>query len=228
MTDSDPHWYKDAIIYQLHVRAFQDASGDGIGDFRGLRQRLDYIQDLGVTAIWLQPFYPSPLKDDGYDIADYSTVHPSYGTLTDFREFLDAAHRRGLRVITELVHQPHIGPASVVSASPRRSLPGSIERDFYVWSDTSDKYADARIIFKDFERSNWTWDPVGECVLLASVLLASAGLELRQPGRARSASHQCSTSGWRWAWTGCVWTRSRTCTSVKERTARTCRRRTHI
>src|SRR5437016_4237561 len=103
MTDQDPLWYKDAIIYELHVRAFQDSGADGIGDFRGLCQRLDYLQDLGVTAIWLLPFYPSPLKDDGYDIADYSTVNPVYGNLRDFRDFLDAAHRRGLRVITELV-----------------------------------------------------------------------------------------------------------------------------
>jgi maltose alpha-D-glucosyltransferase/alpha-amylase len=159
MSDGDPLWYKDAIIYQLHVRAFQDSSGDGIGDFRGLRQRLDYLQDLGVTALWLLPFYPSPLKDDGYDIADYTNVNPSYGTLKDFRDFLDAAHRRGLRVITELVIN-HTSDQHPWFQRARRSPPGSIERDFYVWSDTPDKYRDARIIFKDFERSNWTWDPV--------------------------------------------------------------------
>jgi maltose alpha-D-glucosyltransferase/alpha-amylase len=159
MMEQDPLWYKDAILYELHVRAFQDSGLDGIGDFRGLRQRLDYLQDLGVTTIWLLPFYPSPLKDDGYDIADYTSVHPNYGTLTDFRDFLDAAHRRGLRVITELVIN-HTSDQHPWFQRARQAPPGSPERDFYVWSDTQDRYADARIIFKDFERSNWTWDPV--------------------------------------------------------------------
>ncbi len=159
MSDVDPLWYKDAIIYQLHVRAFQDSLGDGVGDFRGLKQRLDYLADLGVTALWLQPFYPSPLKDDGYDIADYTAIHPSYGTLRDFREFLDAAHDRGLRVITELVIN-HTSDQHPWFQRARRAPKGSVERDFYVWSDTTDRYRDARIIFKDFERSNWTYDPV--------------------------------------------------------------------
>jgi maltose alpha-D-glucosyltransferase/alpha-amylase len=159
MTEDDPLWYKDAVIYQLHVRAFQDSGADGIGDFRGLRLRLDYLQDLGVTAIWLLPFYPSPLKDDGYDIADYTNVNPQYGTLKDFRDFLDAAHRRGLKVITELVIN-HTSDQHPWFQRARLSPPGSVERDFYVWSDTPDKYRDARIIFKDFERSNWAWDPV--------------------------------------------------------------------
>ena len=159
MSDADPLWYKDAIIYQLHVRAFQDSLGDGVGDFRGLKQRLDYLADLGVTALWLQPFYPSPLKDDGYDIADYTSVHPGYGTLRDFREFLDAAHDRGLRVITELVIN-HTSDQHPWFQRARRAPRGSVERDFYVWSDTTDRYQDARIIFKDFERSNWTFDPV--------------------------------------------------------------------
>jgi maltose alpha-D-glucosyltransferase/alpha-amylase len=161
MTDTDPLWYKDAVFYQIHVRAYQDSSGDGVGDFRGLRQRLDYIQDLGVTAIWLQPFYPSPLKDDGYDIADYTSVNPQYGTLKDFRDFLDAAHRRGLRVITELVIN-HTSDQHPWFQRARRAPKGSPERDLYVWSDTPDKYKDARIIFKDFERSNWTYDSVAE------------------------------------------------------------------
>jgi maltose alpha-D-glucosyltransferase/alpha-amylase len=159
MTEDDPLWYKDAIIYEVHVRAFQDSVADGIGDFKGLRQRLDYLQDLGVTAIWLLPFYPSPLKDDGYDIADYTNVHPNYGTLKDFREFLDAAHRRGLKVITELVIN-HTSDQHPWFQRARRAPIGSPERNFYVWSDTPDKYSDARIIFKDFERSNWTYDPV--------------------------------------------------------------------
>jgi maltose alpha-D-glucosyltransferase/alpha-amylase len=159
MMDKDPLWYKDAILYELHVRAFQDQNGDGIGDFRGLTQRLDYLQDLGITAIWLLPFYPSPLRDDGYDIGDYTAVHPHYGTLRDFREFLDAAHRRGLRVITELVIN-HTSDQHPWFQRARHAPPGSPERNFYVWSDTANKYKDARIIFKDFERSNWTWDPV--------------------------------------------------------------------
>ena len=152
-------WYKDAIIYELHVRAFYDSNDDGIGDFAGLTQKLDYLQDLGVTAIWLLPFYPSPLKDDGYDIADYTNVHPSYGTLADFKTFLREAHRRGIRVITELVLN-HTSDQHAWFQRARRAKPGSVWRDFYVWSDTVNKYKDARIIFKDFETSNWTWDPI--------------------------------------------------------------------
>ncbi len=155
----DPLWYKDAVIYELHVRAFADSDGDGVGDFRGLTERLDYLQDLGVTAIWLLPFYPSPLRDDGYDIADYRKVNPAYGTMADFRRFLREAHKRGLRVITELVIN-HTSDQHPWFQRARRAKPGSIHRDFYVWSDTPDKYADARIIFQDFETSNWTWDPV--------------------------------------------------------------------
>src|SRR3954463_7896991 len=152
-------WFKDAIIYQLHVRAFQDSNNDGIGDFRGLTSRLDYIQDLGVTAIWLQPFFPSPLKDDGYDIADYTGVNPQYGTLEDFREFLDEAHRRELRVITELVMN-HTSDQHEWFQRSRRATAGSSWRDWYVWSDAPDKYPEARVIFQDFESSNWSWDPV--------------------------------------------------------------------
>jgi maltose alpha-D-glucosyltransferase/alpha-amylase len=157
--DNNPLWYKDAIFYQLHVRAFYDSTGDGMGDFGGLSQKLDYLQDLGVTAIWLLPFYPSPLRDDGYDIADYAGVHPIYGTLTDFKHFLREAHRRGLRVVTELVVN-HTSDQHPWFQRARRSPPGSPWRDFYVWSDTPDKYKEARIIFKDFEPSNWTWDHV--------------------------------------------------------------------
>ena len=157
MRTEDRHWYKDAIIYELHVRAFHDSVGDGTGDFRGLTSKLDYLQDLGVTAIWLLPFYPSPLRDDGYDIADYTTIHPDYGTLDTFREFLSAAHDRGLRVITELVVN-HTSDQHAWFQRARRAKPGSVERDFYVWSDTPEKYRDARIIFKDFETSNWAYD----------------------------------------------------------------------
>lgn len=157
----DPLWYKDAIIYQLHVRAFYDSAGDGVGDFQGLTQKLDYLQDLGVTALWLLPFYPSPLKDDGYDIANYTDVNPAYGTLKDFKVFLREAHARGLRVITELVLN-HTSDQHPWFQRARRAPAGSPHRDFYVWSDTPDKYADARIIFKDFESSNWTWDAVAK------------------------------------------------------------------
>jgi len=161
MAESDQQWYKDAIIYQLHVRSFCDSSGDGVGDFRGLAQKLDYVQDLGATAIWLLPFYPSPLRDDGYDIADYTGVHPSYGTLQDFKAFLRAAHGRGLKVITELVVN-HTSDQHPWFQRARRAEPGSRHRDYYVWSDTPDKYKDARVIFKDFETSNWTWDPMAQ------------------------------------------------------------------
>ncbi|MGM0574129.1 MAG: maltose alpha-D-glucosyltransferase [Myxococcota bacterium] len=157
----EPQWYRDAIIYELHVRAFHDSDGDGIGDFRGLTRRLDYLQDLGVTAVWLLPFYPSPLLDDGYDIADYRDIHPSYGTLRDFREFLYEAHRRGLRVITELVIN-HTSDQHPWFQKARRAPPGSRWREFYVWSVTPERYADARVIFEDFEHSNWAWDPVAK------------------------------------------------------------------
>jgi maltose alpha-D-glucosyltransferase / alpha-amylase len=154
-------WYKDVVIYELHVRAFYDSDGDGIGDFRGLTEKLDYLHDLGITALWLLPFYPSPLKDDGYDIADYTSIHPSYGTMNDFSTFLREAHRRGIRVITELVLN-HTSDQHAWFQRARRSPPGSRWRDFYVWSDTPEKFKDARIIFKDFEISNWTWDNVAK------------------------------------------------------------------
>ncbi|HJT35204.1 MAG TPA: maltose alpha-D-glucosyltransferase [Pirellulales bacterium] len=154
---SDPLWYKDAIIYELHVRAFYDHDGDGIGDFQGLTEKLDYLQDLGVTALWLLPFYPSPLRDDGYDTADYTEINPIYGSMRDFRAFLRGAHERGLRVITELVIN-HTSDQHHWFQRSRRARPGSSWRDFYVWTDTPNKYQDARIIFKDFEPSNWTFD----------------------------------------------------------------------
>jgi maltose alpha-D-glucosyltransferase/alpha-amylase len=158
---SEPTWYKDAIIYEVHVRAFYDSVTDGIGDFGGLTQKLDYLEDLGVTAVWLLPFCPSPLRDDGYDISSYNDVHPSYGTLRDFHRFLKEAHRRGLRVITELVLN-HTSDQHEWFQRSRRAVPGSRWRNFYVWSNTPEKYAEARIIFKDFEASNWTWDPLAK------------------------------------------------------------------
>jgi maltose alpha-D-glucosyltransferase / alpha-amylase len=161
-TGPDRHdWYKDAVIYEVHVRAFHDSDGDGIGDFRGLTQKLDYLRDLGVTTIWLLPFYPSPLRDDGYDIALYKGIHPAYGTLRDFRAFMREARRQGLRVITELILN-HSSDQHPWFQRARKARPGSSERDFYVWSDSPDRYRDARIIFKDFEASNWTWDRVAQ------------------------------------------------------------------
>ncbi|QQD72261.1 maltose alpha-D-glucosyltransferase [Acidithiobacillus ferrivorans] len=157
----DTLWYKDAILYELHVRTFQDSNGDGIGDFPGLTSRLDYLQDLGVNTLWLLPFYPSPLRDDGYDISDYRGIHPDYGTLDDFRHFLHEAHRRGLKVITELVIN-HSSDQHPWFQAARRAPPGSAKRNYYVWSDTDKKFPETRIIFSDSERSNWAWDDVAK------------------------------------------------------------------
>jgi len=153
-------WYKDAIIYQLHVRTFYDSNNDGIGDFAGLMQKLDYLQDLGINVIWLLPFFPSPLRDDGYDIANYRAIHPNYGTLEDFKAFLAAAHARGIRVIIEMVlnHTSDQHPWFQESRSSRDNP----KRDWYVWSDTDDRYKGVRIIFLDTELSNWAWDPVSK------------------------------------------------------------------
>jgi maltose alpha-D-glucosyltransferase / alpha-amylase len=158
---SDPQWYKDAIIYELHVRAFSDSNNDGIGDFPGLLSKLDYLQDLGVTCLWLLPFFPSPLKDDGYDISDYTNIHPTYGTTEDFKTFLDAAHDRGLQVMIELVMN-HTSDQHPWFQRARQAPAGSPERDYYVWSDNDQKFRDVRIIFSDTEKSNWTWDPVAK------------------------------------------------------------------
>ena len=156
----DNLWYKDAVIYQLHVRTFCDSNGDGIGDFVGLTQRLPYLQELGITAIWLLPFYPSPLRDDGYDIADYTSVHSSYGSLQDFQEFLTAAHSRGIRVIIELVvnHTSDQHPWFKEARSSRDNP----KRDWYVWSDTDTRYQGVPIVFVDTETSNWAWDPISK------------------------------------------------------------------
>ena len=153
---SDPLWYKDAVIYQLHVKTFADGNGDGVGDFKGLTGKLSYLRDLGLNCLWLLPMYPSPFRDDGYDIADYCSIHPSYGTLDDFAEFLDAAHAHRLRVVTELVLN-HTSDQHTWFKEARRSRDDP-RRDWYVWSDTDDRYAGVRIIFVDTERSNWAWD----------------------------------------------------------------------
>lgn len=157
----DSLWFKNAIIYEVPVRAFADSNGDGIGDFRGLTEKLDYLQELGVTAVWVLPFFPSPLRDDGYDIADYTNVNPIYGTLEDFQEFLEAAHQRQIKVIIELIVN-HTSDQHPWFQRARRAAPGTPERDFYVWSDTPEKYQEARIIFQDFESSNWAWDAVAK------------------------------------------------------------------
>ncbi|MGE3177643.1 MAG: maltose alpha-D-glucosyltransferase [Vicinamibacterales bacterium] len=157
---TDPLWYKDAVFYQLHVKSFADSNGDGIGDFRGLTGKLDHLASLGVDCLWLQPMYPSPFKDDGYDISDYTAIHPSYGTLEDFSDFLAEAHRRGLRVIIELVLN-HTSDQHVWFQEAR-SAPDHPRRDWYVWSDTDDRYRGVRIIFLDTELSNWAWDPVSK------------------------------------------------------------------
>ncbi|MBD2258312.1 maltose alpha-D-glucosyltransferase [Pseudanabaena sp. FACHB-2040] len=157
--NNDSLWFKDAIIYEVSIRAFADSNGDGVGDFPGLTKKLDYLQDLGVTAIWLLPFFPSPQKDDGYDISDYYSVNPIYGTLGDFKTFLEAAHQRGIRVIIELVVN-HTSDQHPWFQAARTAPEGSQERDFYVWSDSPEKYQETRIIFQDFEPSNWSWDAV--------------------------------------------------------------------
>jgi len=159
LSGADELWYKDAVIYQLHVKSFYDSNDDGVGDFPGLISKLDYIADLGVNTLWLLPFYPSPRRDDGYDIADYRAIHPEYGKMADFRRFVAAAHKRKLKVITELVIN-HTSDQHPWFQRARRAKPGSVARDFYVWSDTDQRYQDTRIIFVDTERSNWTWDPV--------------------------------------------------------------------
>lgn len=155
---SNPSWYKDAIIYQVHVKSYYDANGDGYGDFAGLMEKLEYIRDLGVDVIWLMPFYRSPLRDDGYDISDYTGVNPAYGDKKDFKAFLQKAHSLGLRVITELVIN-HTSDQHPWFQAARRAPAGSKKRDWYVWTDDDTKYKDARIIFTDSEKSNWTWDP---------------------------------------------------------------------
>jgi maltose alpha-D-glucosyltransferase / alpha-amylase len=159
--DDKLHWFKDAIIYELHIKAFMDGDGDGIGDFKGLLQKLDYLKELGVTAVWVLPFYPSPLRDDGYDIADYYSINPSYGNIDHFKQLLVEAHKRNLKVITELVIN-HTSDQHPWFQRARKAPKGSVERDYYVWSDDPAKYKDVRIIFQDFETSNWTWDSVAQ------------------------------------------------------------------
>ncbi len=224
-SEASDRWYQDAVIYQLHVRAFQDSNGDGIGDFRGLTQRLDYLQDLGVTAIWLLPFYPSPLKDDGYDIADYKGIHPSYGTMRDFDRFLGAAHERGLKVITELVIN-HTSDQHEWFQRARKAPPGSRERDFYVWSDSSRALQGRPDHLHRHRAEQLVLGPRRQRLLLAPVLLSSTRSQFRERGgegsrvrRARLLARQgCRRAPAR--------RRALTCTNGKGRCARTCPRHT--
>ena len=158
---TDPLWYKDAVIYQLHIKSFRDSNADGFGDFKGLIEKLPYIEKLGANVIWLLPFYPSPLKDDGYDIASYESINPTYGSIEDFKDFMKAAHERGIRVITELVIN-HTSDQHPWFQRARRAPKDSPDRNWYVWSDDPNRYAGTRIIFTDTETSNWTWDPVAQ------------------------------------------------------------------
>ena len=184
----DPLWYKDAIIYQLHVKAFFDANNDGVGDFEGLTRKLDYLQDLGVTTLWLLPFYPSPLRDDGYDIADYKNIHPAYGRMADFKVFVREAHRRGLRIITELVIN-HTSDQHRWFQRARLASPGSPFRDFYVWSDTDQKFLETRIIFLDTEKSNWSWDPVAQAYYWHRFYAHQPDLNFDNPRVFRAIAH---------------------------------------
>jgi maltose alpha-D-glucosyltransferase/alpha-amylase len=159
LTSREPRWYQSAIIYVLPVKSFYDSNGDGFGDFAGLTQKLPYLDALGITCLWLLPFYPSPLRDDGYDIADYTSINPLYGTLDDFRQFVDAAHALQIRVVTELVVN-HTSDQHPWFQRARHAPKGSPERDYYVWSDTDEQYKGTRIIYTDTEDSNWTFDPV--------------------------------------------------------------------
>ena len=159
--EENSEWYKSAVFYQINVKCYHDSNDDGIGDFQGLTTKLDHIQNLGCNAIWLQPFYPSPLRDDGYDIADYTNIHPDYGNLKDFKIFLKEAHKRGIKVVTELVIN-HTSDQHEWFKRARKSPKGSNYRNYYVWEDEPTKYLDARIIFKDFESSNWAWDPIAD------------------------------------------------------------------
>ena len=221
----DPQWYKDAVIYQVHVRSFKDDNADGIGDFRGLTSKLDYIQDLGVTAIWILPFYPSPLRDDGYDTADYNSVNPSYGTMRDARHFIREAHARGLKVITELVAN-HTSDQHAWFQRARRASPGSAYRDFYVWSDSPDKYAETRIIFTDSEPSNWTWDPVANAYYWHRFYHHQPDLNFDNP-RVHDAVIRRWISGSMPGSMGCASTRFPISMSARAPTARISRKRTH-
>ncbi len=219
---TDPLWYKDAIIYELHVRAFADSNGDGIGDFPGLLSRLDYLQDLGITCIWLLPFFPSPLRDDGYDISNYVDVNPSYGTLSDFKAVLDAAHQRNMQVLIELVIN-HTSDQHPWFKAARLAPPGSPAREMYVWSESDQLFKDARIIFTDTQKSNWTWDETAKAYYWHRFFSHQPDLNFDNPLVSKRWSRRCA-SGSIWAWTRCGWTRFRIWWSATGPHAKTCPR----
>ena len=217
---ADSTWFKHAVFYEVLVRAFYDSNADGFGDLRGLTERIDYLQWLGVDCIWLPPFYDSPLRDGGYDIRDFYKVLPEFGTVDDFVELLDAAHRRGIRVITDLVMN-HTSESHPWFQESRRDPDGPYG-DYYVWSDSSDKYADARIIFVDTEDSNWTFDPVRRQFYWHRFFDHQADLNYDNP-----AVQEAMLDVMRfWVSTGSGWTQCPTCSNVRAPTARTCPKRT--
>ena len=219
----DRLWYRNAVIYQMHVRSFMDSNDDGIGDFTGLISRLDYLQDLGVTAIWLLPFYPSPLKDDGYDIADYTSVNASYGSIDVVKRFITEAHRRQMRVITELVIN-HTSDQHPWFQRARQAPKGSPEREFYVWSDSPEKYSGVRIIFKDFEPSNWTFDHTAGQYYWHRFFNHQPDLNFDNPSVHDAVLEVCDFWMAR-GWMGYVSMRSRICTSGRGPAAKTFPRR---
>jgi len=215
-------WYKDAILYEVHVRAFCDSGADGMGDFAGLTSKLDYLQELGVTAIWVLPFNQSPWRDDGYDISDYTGVHPAYRTLKDFHAFLKEAHRCGLRVIIELVLN-HPSDRHPWFQRSRRAPAGSVWLNFYVWSDTPDKYRDARTIFQDFESSNWSSDPVAKAYYWHRFYSHQPDLNYESP-EVRAAVVKAMEFWLDIGWTPSGWMRCHICTNAKAPTTRICPR----
>jgi len=221
--ESDPLWFKHAVFYEIHTRAFFDGNDDGSGDLRGVAEKLDYLQWLGIDCIWLLPLYPSPLRDGGYDIADFNNVHEDYGTVEDFRLLVEAAHQRGIRVIADLVmnHTSSDHPWFQASRTDRDGPYG----DWYVWSDSDEPWQEARIIFLDTEPSNWTWDPVRGQYFWHRFFSHQPDLNSTTPRCRRRCSTSCA-SGSTSASTASAWTRSRTSTSATGRTARTSRRRT--
>ena len=222
--EAQPLWFKTAVFYEIHTRAFFDANGDGTGDFRGLTEKLDYLQWLGVDCIWLLPFFKSPLRDGGYDISDFFAIQPDYGTVDDVRDFIEAAHQRGIRVIADLVmnHTSSDHPWF----QEARSSPDNPKRDWYVWSDTVHRYEEARIIFTDTETSNWTLGRPGAARTSGTASSPTSRTSTSTtPTSRRRCSRSCA-SGSTWAWTASAWTPCRTCTSATAPTARTCRRRT--
>ena len=218
--ESDPLWFKHAVFYEIHTRAFFDGNDDGSGDLRGVTDKLDYLQWLGVDCLWLLPLYPSPLRDGGYDIADFTNVHQDYGTVEDFRQLIEAAHQRGIRVIADLVmnHTSSDHPWFQASRADRDGPYG----DWYVWSDTDEPWQEARIIFLDTEPSNWTWDPVRGQYFWHRFFSPPARPELRQPGSAAGDARRPAVLARPRASTASGWTRSRTSMNVTGRTERTC------